>query len=343
MATLAQPNFDSIIATTLQRYNKMATSQILNNTVIWYKLKERGRITNWDGGRSIVESLVSEDNNTIKMIRDYEGYNLSPQEGITAAEWFAKQMVGVIAISGIEEALNSGNETKVIDLLDTKGSQLDDSYMKKLGEFSFKDGSADGGRHFQGLDIIAESGTGSAWSVYGTIDRGAADGSGDFFRNYFSAAGSTFTLVGLAQLRKAYNTLTIGNDAPDLAVTHLDIYDNYETQLYGKANFDMLQTRYDKRLGDAGFAALLIKDVPLIHDPYITGLTDGAGTSEGGLSVLMLNTRYISFKALRGRNMQLTDFVRPANQDARYAARLFYGNFTCNAPYGQGRILFTAV
>ena len=341
MGTLAQPNFDSIISTTLQEYNSSATSQILNSTVIWYKLKERKRITEWNGGRSIVEPLISAENSTIKMIRDYEAFDLTPQEGITAAEFFAKQMVGSVAISGIEEALNSGKNA-VIDLLTTKMTQLDDTFMKRLGQYTFlADGTAADGRGFQGLDVMVENGT--SWGVYGTIDRGAADGSGDFWRNGWTATGGTFTALGVATLKTMYNNGQIGNDGLDLFVTSQGIYEVYETLAAAFAKFEMIQPRYDQKLADLGFANLLYKDVPMVYDPYITGLTSDGSTSTGALEILGLNTKYIAFRALSGRNMVLTSFVKPANQDARYASRLFYGNFTCSAPYRQQRSLFTAL
>ena len=342
MGTLAQPNFDALIATTLQNYNRKATPQILSRSIIWYKLKERGRITNWDGGRTIVEPLLSAESTAIKMIRGYEEYDTTPQEGITAAEFEAKQMVGVVSISGIEEALNSGSREKVVDLLETKMEQLDTTYTNKLGVYAFADGSADGGRHFNGFDVMIENG--GTWGTYGTIDRNAADGSGDFWRNLYTAAGDSFDDTGQAKMRTFHNTLTIGNDEPDLYVTSQGIHEEYEKELTANVKFEFMQARYDKKLGDIGFAALLFKNVPFVYDVNIdSGLTDGAGTAQGATTVLGLNTKFIAFRALKGRNMVLTPFVKPINQDARLAARLFYGNFVCNSAYRQGRLLFSAV
>ena len=342
MATLAQPNFDSLIATTLQNYNRKATSQILSRSVVWFKLKEKGRITNWDGGRTIVEPLISAETTAIKMIRGYEEYDTTPQEGITAAEFEAKQMVGVVSISGIEEALNSGSREKVVDLLETKMEQLDTTFQNKLGIFALADGSADGGRHFNGLDVMIENG--GTWGTYGTIDRNAADGSGNFWRNLYTAAGDSFDDVGQAQWRTFHNTLTIGNDEPDLYLVSQGIHEEYEKELTANTRYEFIQAKFDKRMGDAGFSALLFKNVPVVYEVNMDSyITDGAGTAEGAKVILGLNTKYIAFRALKGRNMVLTPFVKPINQDARLAARLFYGNFTCSDSHRQGRLLFTAV
>lgn len=339
-APLAQPNFDSIISTTLQDYNREATPQILKSTVVWYKLDEHGVIEESDGGRTFVEPVIHRENDTVTMIRGYEQYNITPQESSTAAEVEIKQMVGVVSISGIEEAINSGSKTRIVSLLDTKMTQLDETYVNRLGRFAYEDGSANGGRNFNGIDIFVEDG--AAWGTYAGINRNAADGSGDFWRNQWISAGNTFTNVGIDNLRSIVNLCTIGNSEPDLILMPRLMHEKYESLMVNNQRYDML--KYDKKLGDAGFKALLFREIPVVWDTFHdNGLTNGSGTANGANTLISLNTKFIKFKALRGRNMIMTPFAKPIDQDARLAARLFYGNFISPAPYRHGRVLFTGI
>ena len=112
----ANANFDELLSTTLANYRNQLTDNVFTARPLTYMLMEKGRIRMLNGGTKIVEPLIYGQNNTVKSYTGYDTIDLAPQEGISAAEYEWKQYVASIAISGIEEEKNNG-EQEIINLL----------------------------------------------------------------------------------------------------------------------------------------------------------------------------------------------------------------------------------
>ena len=147
------PDFNALLSTTLQNYQPTLVDNIFKDLVLLNHLNERGRVQVEEGGTSIVEPLMYAVNNTVASYAGYDTIDLTPQDGISAAEYQWKQMAASIAISGIEEAKNRGTEA-IIKLLNAKIQQSEMSLKSSLNDMLFSNGAGNGGKDFNGLTNI---------------------------------------------------------------------------------------------------------------------------------------------------------------------------------------------
>lgn len=292
------PNFDSLLSTTIANYRKRLTDNIFEARPLTFWLTDKGRMRMDNGGTKIVEPLLYGSNSTVGSYSGYDTVSLTPQEGISAAEFDWKQLAVSIAISGIEEAKNNG-EQAILNLLDAKIMQAEETLKDKFSEMFFGNGTGNSGKDWLGLGAIVESG-----NTVGGIDSSTET----WWRSYEENTAGALTL---AQMTTAYNTVSNGNDHPDMILTTQTLFEKYESLLQP-------QLRYtDTKTADAGFQNLLFKAAPVAYDNDCT-----AGV------VYFLNSKYLTLVGHSQKWFTQTEFVRPENMDARYALIFCYGNLT---------------
>jgi hypothetical protein len=307
---MSNPNFDALLSTTLANYRDQLTDNIFTARPLTYFLQDKGRIRMLNGGTKIVEPLIYGTSSTVKSYSGYDSIALTAQTGITAAEYEWKQYAASIAISGIEEAKNNG-EQEIINLLEAKIMQAEESMREGFNQMFFGDGTGNSGKDWNGLGNIVE-----ASGTVGGINR--ATTGNDYWKSYEE---NTATALTLAQLSTAYNTVSVGNDHPDMVLTTQTLFEKYEALLQP-------QLRYtDTKTADAGFQNLLFKAAPVVYDEHCT-----AGV------VYFLNSKYLTLVGHSGKWFSQTDFVRPEDLDARYALIMCYGNLTCRNANKQGKL-----
>ena len=307
---MANPNFDALLSTTLANYRDQLTDNVFTDRVLTNHLMQKGRIRMLNGGTKIVEPLIYGQNSTVASYSGYDTIALTAQTGITAAEYEWKQYAASIAISGIEEAKNNG-EQEIINLLEAKIMQAEESMREGFNTMFFADGTGNSGKDWNGLGNIVESGN----SVGGI---NSATAGNEYWRSYEENTAGALTL---AQMATAYNTVSVGNDHPDMILTTRALFEKYESLLQP-------QLRYtDTKTADAGFQNLLFKAAPVVYDTAAP-----AGT------MFFINSKYLSLVGHSGKWFQQTEFVRPENLDARYALIMCYGNLTCRNRKKQGKL-----
>ncbi|CAB4135958.1 hypothetical protein UFOVP1549_11 [uncultured Caudovirales phage] len=307
---MSNPNFDALLSTTLANYRDQLTDNIFTARPLTYFLQDKGRIRMLNGGTKIVEPLIYGANSTVKSYSGYDSIALTNQTGITSAEYEWKQYAASIAISGIEEAKNNG-EQEIINLLEAKIMQAEESMREGFNQMFFADGTGNSGKDWNGLGNIVE-----ASGTVGGINR--ATTGNEYWKSYEE---NTATALTLAQLSTAYNSVSVGNDHPDMVLTTQTLFEKYEALLQP-------QLRYtDTRTADAGFQNLLFKAAPVVYDEHCT-----AGI------VYFLNSKYLTLVGHSGKWFSQTDFVRPEDLDARYALIMCYGNLTCRNAAKQGKL-----
>lgn len=310
----ANANFDELVTTTFKNYRPKLADNITGHQALFFMLKSKGLWEEREGGTSLVEPLLSGTNSTVKSYKGYEVLDISPQEGITAAEYNWKQIAGSLSISGEEEFKNSGSKTKIISLLESKTKQLEISMELEINNQLYGDGTGNDSKDITGLDLAVENG--SAWSTYGGIDSNTHT----FWRNTWIDEAGVLTL---SAMRTLVNSASRGKSKPELIVTTQDGYEAYEDLIL--ANNDI--TRTDTKLGDAGFINLLWKGIPVVFDEDCP-----AG------AMLALNPTFMKFVVGKGRNFKVTPMQRPKNQDAKVSQVILYGNLTVNNRERQGRL-----
>lgn len=307
---MSNPNFDQLLATTLANYRDQLTDNIFSARPLTYFLMDKGRIRMLDGGTKIVEPLIYGQNGTVSSYSGYDPIALTAQDGITAAEYEWKQYAASIAISGIEEAKNNG-EAAILNLLEAKVMQAEESLREGFNVMFFGDGTGNSGKNWNGLGNLVE-----ASGTVGGINRATAGN--EYWRSYEENTAGALTL---AQMNTAYNSVSVGNDHPDMVLTTQTLYEKYESLLQP-------QLRYtDTKTADAGFQNLLFKAAPVTYDVHCT-----AGV------VYFLNSKYLSLVGHSGKWFSQTEFVRPENLDAKYALIMCYGNLTCRNAKKQGKL-----
>ena len=307
---MSNPNFDALLSTTLANYRDQLTDNVFTDRVLTNHLMQKGRIRMLNGGTKIVEPLIYGQNSTVASYSGYDTIALTAQTGITAAEYEWKQYAASIAISGIEEAKNNG-EQEIINLLEAKIMQAEESMREGFNTMFFADGTGNSGKDWNGLGNIVESGN----SVGGI---NSATAGNEYWRSYEENTAGALTL---AQMATAYNTVSVGNDHPDLVLTTRTLFEKYEALLQP-------QLRYtDTKTADAGFQNLLFKAAPVVYD-----------TAAPAGNMFFINSKYLSLVGHSGKWFQQTEFVRPENLDARYALIMCYGNLTCRNRKKQGKL-----
>ena len=81
-------NFDTLTATTLMNYKKTLTDQIFTSNPLFYWLKEKNQLKiDNSGGSKIVIPIMYGMNDTTKAYNGYDVIDITPQDGISAAEY----------------------------------------------------------------------------------------------------------------------------------------------------------------------------------------------------------------------------------------------------------------
>ena len=303
-------DFNSLLSTTIANYRDQLTDNIFTARPLTNHLVEGGRMRMLDGGTKIVEPLIYGQNDTVGSYAGYDTISLTAQEGISAAEYDWAQYAASIAISGIEEAKNNG-EAAIINLLEAKIMQAEESMREGFNQMFFGDGTGNSGKDWNGLGNLVDSA-----GVVGGID--AAGVGNGFWQSYEEGTAGA---LSLADMSTAYNSVSVGNDHPDMVLTTQTLFEKYESLLQP-------QLRYtDSKTADAGFQNLLFKSAPVVYDTHCT-----AGT------VFFINSKYLTLVGHSGKWFDQTEFVRPENLDAQYALIMCYGNLTCRNRAKQGKL-----
>ena len=303
-------SFDSLLSTTLANYRDQLTDNIFTARPLTNHLMENGRVRMLDGGTKIVEPLIYGQNSTVGSYAGYDTISLTAQEGISAAEYEWRQYAASIAISGIEEAKNNG-EAAIVNLLEAKIMQAEESMRESFNQMFFADGTGNGGKDWNGLGNLVD-----ATTAVGGIDPTATGNSW-----WGSYEEGTAGALSLADMATAYNSVSVGNDHPDMVLTTQTLFEKYESLLQP-------QLRYtDAKTADAGFQNLLFKSAPVVYDVHAP-----VGT------MFFINSKYLTLVGHSGKWFSQTEFVRPENLDAQYALIMCYGNLTVRNRAKQGKL-----
>ena len=205
---MSNPDFDVLLSTTLKNYRDQLTDNVFTDRVLTHYLMSKNRIRMVNGGNTIVEPLIYGQNSTVSSYTGYDTISLTAQTGITAAEFQWKQYAASIAISGIEEAKNNG-EQAIINLLEAKIMQAEESMREGFNAMFYGDGTGNSGEDWNGLGNIVE-----ASGTVGGINRATVGN-----EYWQSKENNTAAALTLAQMANMYNSVSVGNDHPDMILT----------------------------------------------------------------------------------------------------------------------------
>lgn len=302
-----------LLSSTLEKLMPSFQQQIFSSKVLLWILSTSNQVQNAPGGISIVEPILYQSAPNVGSYADYDVFATDPNRGLSAAEFPWRQFYGLFHISGIELAMNSG-EQAIINLAQARLDQLKLSMSEAINTMLYGDGTGNSGKDFLGLRAVV-----SDANIFGGINRATAGN--EYWKATVVAGGATnATLV--AKMRNAYNTASEGNDHPTNALTTQEIFEVYEEQLVDQARYT------DMKMADGGFQNLLFKGIPIAFD----NAAASAGVTD---PVWFLNTKYLKLRKLAETWFKPSDMLQPTNQDAFYKNILCYGNLTSNFPNRQ--------
>ena len=280
---MAFPNLSEIVTTTLRnRTGELADNMSRNNATL-LRLTRRGNLKTFSGGRTIVQELNYADNQAFQWYSGYQSLNISPSQVFSAAEYPIRQAAVAVSISGLEELQNSGEEA-IIDLLESRIMNAEDTFMNGLSQGVYGDGTVS--NSVGGLQLLVAATPTSG--VVGGIDRSVWT----FWQNQsWSASTNGNTVLGsatiLSQMDALWVTLVRGRDYPDLIVADNVAYRYYLNALQSIQRIGPENVAPD--LAEFGFMSLKYLNADVVLDGGFQGFSTDplpaqttGGTAVGG-------------------------------------------------------------
>lgn len=294
LASHTPATWDDILSTTMHNYHKKLTDNIFNSRPLLNYMMSNGRVQTVNGGISIVEPVIYTDGQA-DSYSEWDQVSVAPQATTTAAQFNWKQLVGTIAISGLEEAQNNGKE-QIVNLLEAKIMQAEETLKTLLNGMLF--GTSSGttaANDFHSLQTLVDSTT-----ACGGIDPATEA----WWASVETSVGAVDAAGLEAALRSAYNQSSdSGSDRVDAIFTNSWGFEFYESTLTP-------QVRYtDTAKANLGFQNLMFKNVPIFWDFQAP---EGDGTpTDGSTTTAMffgLNNKYVGLKIHSDRNFKQSPF-----------------------------------
>lgn len=287
-------DFDQIAATTLKNYRKTLTDNIFNSHPVLAHLKDKGRVRFLSGGEKIVEPLIHTvgdtpvadgGNLTSGSYGEWDDISITPVQTATAALYDWKMIAGSIAISGLQEAKNNGEEA-VVNLLEAKIMQAEETLKQNLSTMLFAASLA------ETTDVLS-----LRMLVDDTYNAGGIDVATN---TWWKSVVQDKTAVAAgdvdlrAMVRNAYNTASKGGpDHVDLVISGQTAFEQYESDLMAAVR------RTNVKMQDAGFQNLEVQGVPWVWDYMYTA-------SE----IMGINSKYVGLVGHKDRWFKQSAFTQ---------------------------------
>lgn len=309
-------SFTKLITTTLQNLPSEVFDAVSVNDALFYMLSKRGNLKIVSGGRQFTHPIWYTPNTSFKTYSKTETIDTPLMDDLTRAVYDIKIVAGSVVISLLEEAMNSGNKEKLIDLVEETVIRARKSMAKVMGEQCWKDGSAD--KDFGGLPYLISDAP-SGQTTVGGITSASPN---TYWRNYaYTTSITNFdsASAGLTGMNTVLNNTTFGKEGPRLVVTTKTVYGLYEIAL--TANMRYVTTE----LADAGFVHLAYTTMPVVPD-------DNCPANH----MYFVDVDSLYLQVLARGNMELTDMQPSHDQLLRVALLYLFGNLTTGSRRTQG-------
>jgi hypothetical protein len=248
-------NIGQLAATTLQNYQKTFADNIGRDVVLLNHMKANGMVQTENGGRDIVMPLEYGNSTAVGTYSGTSTINNPYQEGIDAAVWDWVNYYAGVSISKDDELKNNG-EFAVKKLIKAKIRQAERTLKEKI-ETDLHTG-AGGTTAVVGMQTtVAASGT--VGDISGTSEA--------FWQSYVEATGGALTVAYIRDMVNAIDSLP--GDSVSLLETTVTLHAKYESLLTATLQYNTTTTKEMKRLGDAGFATLGFRGIPMVYNRFV--------------------------------------------------------------------------
>jgi hypothetical protein len=92
------PGLNEVVTTTLRNRSGKLADNVSRNNALLNRLRERGKVKTFSGGRSIVQEIEYAMNGTYRRYSGYEVLNIAPSDVMTAAEFPIRQAAVAVRV-----------------------------------------------------------------------------------------------------------------------------------------------------------------------------------------------------------------------------------------------------
>lgn len=322
-------NYTTIQALINDKYLPVLYDNIFTaNHFLLAKLKAKAKIYN---ERQIVVPVEYAKSTTIDFLARFETIALGAEEVVTAARYTPKMLTGSFTIS-LEDELENKSDMSIKNVLDTKMKNLQRSIQEKLADHIWLRGtSLADSNGWNTVDYLindqaatnpgvipSTAGTQYAWWKSNVIDLTGAEYDDDPQQEVelmdLSKDVYLKTLFARGVAKSKHQT----GIEPDCIIVPQYIWDLTERILDPQKTGSVMKVM----VGDIGFTALNFRGIPIVADDDMvaaqTGDTDGR--------IYFMNTEFLYMFFNSGAKFTSSEFVKPANMNARSSLINAYGN-----------------
>jgi hypothetical protein len=311
---------EAIVATLFDQSSEIA-DLVLHHNPLTSLLDEKGKIKKSEGGSEFRKPVMYNDAAVGGFYQNYQSFDLSSIDDLTAFRFNIKQCYEPVAMSGRERRANRG-DAQLLDLAEAKMEAAIERLKNTVSTSLRGDGTGSGGLEFDGIKKAVSTSPSSG--TYGGIDRV----SNSWARNY--ATQVTLTAANVQEnITDVISRLTRGSEAPDLGLLDRTAWKFLHSSLTA---IQRIQLPTKKAV--AGFRTLAYDGCDFVFDGGY-----GSSVLETN-SCRLLNTKYWTFDMVRGSDFKplAPTMDRPIDQDAFFTVIIVEGNLCCSAPALQGVI-----
>lgn len=360
-------NKSGLLTTTLENYvSKNLEDNIFKGVKTLNAIKAKGGVAT-KGGTSLIYPLLYAKNTTVRTMTPYGVFNMTPQNGITDAEFDWANMGGTVVMDNFTRDVQNAGDSKVIDLLQAKASQLEMSMRDYLnyslwnarGTGVNPDGSARDGAYemWSLVDAVSTylqtdpsyTGNGTGFGKIPLVN-GTGTGTNIWWRSQsFGGASAVHGLQDPSLLTILNGGTATGNMMPGAGTSVVFTLARLGHLIHmcseGSASPNLIIMPLNLF---EYFQSLLMSNVRYGADKELTEANIGDHIVWNGVPIIFdksctagtiyaLNTNFLKFIHCSGRDMKATPFVTPHNQDVISSRVVWSGQLACSNRALQGK------
>lgn len=249
-------NVGEIIATTLRNVQPGLADNIFEENVVLNHLKASGGYKSEPGGRRIDVPLEYAKNTNVTAYDTDDTLTHAHMENFDAATYdWAHYDVGVQVYR--TEILQNSGRYAISNLVTAKIKNAKNSLASRLGADIFS-GAGSASKEIVGLEDMA-----GATGVIGGIDSAVET----YWQSTVDSTAEALTIEDVRHIKNSSN-LGQGGKKVSLIVTSLVLYEKLMSLYTSNLQMNVVRTKEQKRLGDAGFENMGLDGVPVAFDEH---------------------------------------------------------------------------
>lgn len=308
---------NTIIGSVYPRFKKEVFDSISDNQVVMREIKAAGGLKFVPGGQNLQCNVYFTEIGNFGSYSQLDVFPLISGDPVRQALYEMKQFRSTIILSGFDEWRNSSSAEQIFPLVREYVGIVKKSM--KLGfsqQILQSDGTGNGGKDLGGLPLLVTSSTSA---TVGNISKTTFTR----WRNQFVSSVGSAAANLRPKMSTLYNAVMKNGEKVQLWLSTSAIDEALENTVTTNERY-ILERKKDAYV-NLGIPHKFFKDAPFVWD------TD----TNSGL-VYALNFSYLYLWIGSGHDFDMTDFIRPSDQDGRSAAILLYAQMGTSGGQYQG-------